>query len=95
MKSFFNRIINFIDERPQIGWWIYTNVGRIFLGMIMCVFGGVTETYILPLFMSDDAIDAFPLFRWIMFGGLGLLLAHFGIMMYWAVKNTISDIKEK
>jgi hypothetical protein len=86
---------NWLNRNTWIEWWLFTNTGRIFLGMIMCVFGGVMETYILPTFLSDEAIDSFPIFRWIMFGGLGILLTISGIMMYWAIRNTITEIRKK
>jgi hypothetical protein len=94
MKSLLNRINKFLTDRPKLGWFILTDLGRMLSAGIMCVVGGSIETYILPLFMSDEAIEAFPLFRGIMFVGMGILLVYFFIMMYWAIRNTISDIKE-
>jgi hypothetical protein len=90
-----NKINSAIDKSPKLAWLLKTHIGRLALATIMSVFGGATETYILPLFMSEEAIESFPLFRGIMFVGLGIFLIYFVVMMYWAIKNTISDIKEK
>jgi hypothetical protein len=95
MSQIRSKVNDWLNRNTWIEWWLFTNTGRIFLGMIMCVFGGVMETYILPTFLSDEAIDSFPIFRWIMFGGLGILLTISGIMFYWAIKNTFFERRKK
>jgi hypothetical protein len=80
--------------KEAIKWMALTHLGRLLFAAILMVFGGSTETYILPLFMTEEQIDAFPLFRGIMFIGMAIMMVYTFIMIYWAIRNTISDIKE-
>jgi len=61
-----------------------THIGRLLLGSILLIVGGSLTNFTesrLPIFMMNI--------------GISILVVYFIIMMYYAIKNTISDFKNR
>jgi hypothetical protein len=82
-----------IDKRPKLAWFLKTNIGRITLSAIICVIGGIADTYLLPLFMTTDEIENFSFFRWMTAIGGVYLSINAILMFYFAFKNLIKGNK--
>ena len=61
-----------------------THIGRLLLGSILLIIGGSLTNFTeskIPIFMMNI--------------GISIIEVYFIIMMYYAIKNTISDFKNK
>jgi hypothetical protein len=62
-----------------------THYGRMLLGFILAVVGGL---------VAQNTEDKFEIGFWTMILGLSILLVYFFIMFIYGVKNEIKDLKK-